>query len=427
MFSKFIFAAILIITNTSLYAQTKVIFTSHAQNEVEYSDFAIITDSSTNRNYILFLTYYKDDMYKSILSVYDDKNSLIFKQKFLKFILLFPSKSGCDKQLFMNNKFYFVDDKYLYKLDIKNTFIDSIKLPVSKYSGFNGHGGLYYYEQDNHEYLLYDYNTGVDLYKLNPLKLFKEFEKDFTNKGYGGMPILLKDKIIFTNKKNEVICKNIKDKKTIWTFNSGETDVSFLGINIGSVPDYISEYSFINDDPKELFMSTLDGDLIKIDVNTGTVNLKKESFRGDNHENFAGKLTYIVQYDMNRNSTTDFVCTSADKNLYVINGKDFSVLWFKEFDSKLYNPFSLYDINNDNIPEVFIYIDSYLYILNGKDGKVIYNLKISDEKFYGSRIILGNFNNNGKLNIILNSTYNKIKILEMENVNIPRGMMIMNK
>lgn len=426
MFSKFIFAAI-IISNTSLFAQSKIISTIHAQNKVEYSDFTIIKDSLTNRNYILFLTYSKDDIYKSILSVYNDKDSLVFKQKFVKTIPIFPSKSGCDKYLFLNNKYYFIDNYYLYKLDFKNISIDSIKLPVKKYHDIKGRRALYYYNQDNEEYLLYDYGTGIDLYNLNPLKLFKEFEKDFTNKGYGGMPILLKNKIIFINNKNEVICKNIKDKKTIWTFNSGETDVSFLGINIGTAADYISEYCFIDDNPKELFISTSNGDLIKIDVNTGTVNLKKESFRGDNHENFAGKLTHIIQYDMNQDNVNDFVSISADRNLYVINGKDFSVLWFKEFNSKLYDPFSLYDINNDNIPEVFIYIDSYLYILNGNDGKNIYKLRISNENFYGSRIILGDFNNNGKLNIILNSTYNKINILEMEDVNIPRGMMIINK
>jgi outer membrane protein assembly factor BamB len=320
-------------------------------------------------------------------------------------------------------------EKYVYILDVDKREIDSVKLSHNRYENLKSRKRVYYEQLNNQEVLVFDYGEMIDVYSTDPFKLLYSFKKDYEERGSGSKPLINQNTIIYLNKKNELICREITTNRIIWKYSTGGEGISFLGITVGSVADYISEYILVDENPRSIFINTSAGDLIKINGETGKEILKHDRFRGNKNlsKSYDGKLTFIAQADMNEDGFPDFPSVSTDKNIYCINGKDLTTIWYYKTDSKFEDLISLYDINGDSIPEVFaINIDQSLFIIDGKNGQAMVNKKLSDNGF-GSRTILCDYNNDGVLDLVVMLSTSQLTIYELNDVKVSKGMIVINK
>ena len=194
-------------------------------------------------------------------------------------------------------------------------------------------------------------------------------------------PICLDSLLIFQNKDNEITVYNSHKSEIIRTFNSGTESGYFLGVNLGIFNDRITSYRTTQErGDLVLYYLTSAGSLYKVNPVTGDTINYIHKFKGI--KNNAGLISSFHLIDINSDGVKDLIGPSVDQNLYCINGVDFSVIW--EFDTGYENqmPVSLYDLNQDQIPEVFNVNDAMkLTILDGKSGGKILQYQIKDQNY----------------------------------------------
>ena len=188
-----------------------------------------------------------------------------------------------------------------------------------------------------------------------------------------------------------------------------------MGISLGTLPlRFMSCY--VNPDDSLVYTATWAGDLYKIDPTSGRVVLKKERFRGDG--NNAGLLTRMYFQDMTGDGKPEIVSPSVDENIYCIDPKDFSVKWMYEAENENQTPLAFYDITGDGIPEVFSVCDYdlVLSILDGSNGNLIkdFEMKKEHKKFNQTYALVADIDGNGYIDIITQSSRQKIRFLELK-------------
>ncbi len=395
---------------------------------MKFWSFTVLKNSQTNENYIVLYSLH-DELSKGKLTVYNSNFQLVLEKVFTEYLPYFSSSSGSHLTVLGRKNFHFMGGKYVYILDVDKREIDSVKLSHNRYENLKSRKRVYYEQLNNQEVLIFDYGEMIDVYSTDPFKLLYTFKKDYEERGSGSKPFINQNTIIYLNKKNELICREITTNKIIWKYSTGDESISFLGITVGSVADYISEYILVDENPRSIFINTSAGDLIKISAETGKEIIKHNRFRGNKNlsKSYDGRLTFIAQADMNEDGSPDFPSVSTDKNIYCINGKDLTTMWYYKTSSKFEDLISLYDINGDSIPEVFaINIDQSLFIIDGKNGHALVNKRLSENGF-GSRVVLCDYNNDGVLDLVSLLSTGQLTIYELNDVKVSKGMIVINK
>jgi outer membrane protein assembly factor BamB len=337
------------------------------------------------------------------LMVYNSKFQIVFKKENI------PNEIyGTD--VFANREyFYFKGNKQIYKINTSVFTLDSIKTNRI-------YKNLIVHTIKDSEILVADHLNGFDLFSLPGLKLNEEIN-------VGGIanisiPRVYNDVIYFNTKKNLLTAYDFKKHKIIWNFDGGESKVKFMGIKVGSMPNTIKRYKIYSN--KYLLVNSFGGDLFKLDVESGISFFSKKKFRGD--DNNAGLLRSLTFVDINKDGRNEIIAPSVDHNIYCISEKDFSVLWSYNTDDENQIPVSLYDVNNDQIPDVLSVNDKLkLSIINGSDGRLLNEVKLQTESSFGqSEIILSDFNNNNLLDLFVigrdKNESTQLKFLEFSNV-----------
>lgn len=390
--------------------------------------FAVLKNSQTNENHLVIYSL-NDKPAKSKISVYNSKYQLVLEKEFTEILPYFSSSSGSHSTVLGRKNFHFIGEKYVYILDIDKLKIESIKLSDNRYENINQKRRVYYEQLNNQEILVFDCGKTIDIYATNHFKLLYSFKKEYEERGSGTKPFIDQNNIIYLNKKNELICKEIKTNRIIWEYSTGTEGISFLGITVGNASDYISEYILVDEKPRSFFINTSAGDLIKINAENGKEIVKHDRFRNNKNltKSYDGRLTFISQADMNEDGIPDFPSVSTDKNIYCINGKDLSTMWYYSTSSKFEDLISLYDINCDSIPEIFaINIDQSIFIIDGKTGHALVNEKLSTSGF-GSRAVLCDYNSDGSLDLVCILPTNQVSIYELNGINVNKGLIVINK
>jgi outer membrane protein assembly factor BamB len=237
--------------------------------------------------------------------------------------------------------------------------------------------------------------------------------------------IFHKGRIVYKHKVNGITIFDLKENKTLWKYDTGSDGIYMLGIKVGTYPNEVSRFLIDEDKTTYLIMNTWFGHIYKFDFNTGKVLLEKKRFRGTG--NNAGLINSFNLMDMNKDGVKDIVAGSVDNNVYCVNGKDLSVMWEYDTDNEIQLPLSLYDINGDKIPEVFVIndYDNVLFILDGKTGALIKEKNIKDwEELNQTSVILADFNGNGKMDLIVKRNPRKLQLYEMKDIQIPKNSIV---
>lgn len=427
LYSYITFFIIFFYANNIIFSQIKELKTITVPNSKGYADFTLVHNKKNNSNYIVFLTVTEDE---SRIVIFNRSYNLVYEKSFNESLATLSWSSGSNNNISKNNYFYLISKNYIYQLDIVKMKIDSFRIKNNNYINLKNVRHLYPDRINSEKVLIFDYEKGVDIYSINPFSLIHTFNKEFHDKGYGSKPILINGNIIYINKKNEIICRDLSTGKKKWSYSTGETDIGFLGIDIGSAENSITEYVLAKNH-QSLLVCTMTGNIISINVEDGSEIIKVENFAGDDLANYAGKINYISQADVNKDNIVDFILSSSDNNIYCLNGTNLNILWNIELEDKSGDPTSEMDITGDSVPEIFLTNNSKLYILNGINGKILFQKKIlsyskNDDSFI-ARVILCDFNNNEKLDIITLASANEIKIFEMDNVKVPKGIIVGTK
>lgn len=169
------------------------------------------------------------------------------------------------------------------------------------------------------------------------------------------------------------------------------------------------------------------GSIYKFDLLTGKMIQKLDNFRGTGSN--AGVMNYIDLLDMNNDGTPDIIGGSVDHNIYCLNGKNLSLIWKFDTDNEIQLPLTFYDINNDNVPEVFCVndYDNNLYILDGRTGKQLVKRSVKDnnnKKLNQTSVILADYDGNGLLDILLRVNPQTIQLFEMADVKVPKNSIV---
>lgn len=358
-----------------------------------YTSPYIIKDSRNNMNYLL--TFFYDDNI-GYFKIYDSKE----KEVFSKII----ATRAMNRYLcfFYKNIFYFFSEK-LYRMDISKMTLDSVSLKSSDYLSI----GLL---NLNNQIILNTKSANkIDLYDFKNLSYLKTIESN-----YGKQDIIrnCNSTLIYRNSDNELAAYDINKNKIIWKINTGKADAKLLGVTLGSFNNFITSYLVIDGGNENyLYMTTVNGDLYKLDPLSGKVLIKKEHFRGD--DNNSGLITDLQFADVNGDGISDLIGPSVDYNIYCLDGRNLSVLWQYDTGYENQSPVTLKDVNNDGIPEVFNINDKMtLTVLNGKNGECKLSYKIEDEKNQ-TRPLVDYYYQNKNLNVIVKANDNEIRIYEI--------------
>lgn len=394
---------------------TKIVYANNLEivstiNEKDYKIASIkIVKNYYNLQNCLFVFSYND--YKGKLKIYDSKGSEVFiKGNIDKYIY--------SEKTFTYNKTFFFFSKELFFINLTDFSIDSIYLEKTNYHSLQISPG------NSKDILIASYENGIDIYNLKSFKIIKKIKrKESINYDF---PIILDNFLIFLNADNELAAYSFKEKSIIWNINTGKQGAYLLGIKIGTFNDKFSDYKiFKKNNLFSIYATTFSGCLYKINALNGKVIQKKERFKGKG--NNAGLIRNISLIDINHDGIKDLLGASVDHNIYCIDGSDFSIIWEHDTGNENQMPLSLYDINGDDIPEVFG-VNDYemkLSIIDGKKGTLIDKVFLQNSnEFIQSTVTLADFNGNGYLNLITKGDFGIIKIFEFNNVKIPKNKII---
>jgi len=321
-----------------------------------------------------------------------------------------------DYQTLYKDQIFFLG-KALNSFSISDFKITNYKIPNNDYRSF------ILAEYENQTLFIACNKSRVDIYDTKDGKFVNKILFDEEMK----IPRIMyhKDRIVYKHKVNGITVFDLKENKTLWKYDTGSDGMYMLGIKVGTLSNEISRFLIDEDKDSFLIMNTWFGYLYKFDFNSGKVLLEKKRFKGTG--NNAGLINTFDLIDMNKDGVKDIVAGSVDNNVYCINGKDFSVMWEYDTDNEIQLPLSLYDINGDKIPEVFVVndYDNVLFILDGKNGKLIREKNIKDwEKLNQTSVILVDFNGNGKLDLIVKRNPRKLQLYEMKDIQIPKNSIV---
>lgn len=382
--------------------------------------FTVAKNNSTGENLIVAYRY-DGGRNKLYLSVYGKRGQTLLNAEINEQLQLFSESSGSSSAVIGQDMYCFFGKKVMYRLHTAPLQIDTIPLNHSRYSALRYLRYVYAEIVNKRKVVVYDFFSGIDIYDSRTGELMYTFNKEFENKGIGSKPILFHNRIIFLNKKNELICRDLQSQKTVWKYNAGEEKVKVLGISIASVEDGISQCLLLSGPQEFLLVNTYSGDMVLINPNNGDVIRKREKFRGNTEytDKWTGRLMYMVQDRVPQTGNKVVFGAGKDKNLYAINTDNLSANWSYLSDAEFSSPIAGYDVSGDEIPDIFSCNNNgRLVVVNGANGSVLFDRYAGN---CGSRVVLCDFDGNGKLDMILNPQKDLMKIFELPNVSVTKN------
>jgi WD40 repeat protein len=261
----------------------------------------------------------------------------------------------------------------------------------------------------------------IDVYDISNFDLVDEINYD----NFGSINISSDGRllaIISSDIKKIAIYDQI-NKSIVWEYQTKKYPIKLYGINFGKINDPVLYCDFAWEKEKLfLYYTSGFGNLMKFDAKTGEIKLIKERFMGSG--NNAGAIVNFKFADFNKDGHVDLVGPSVDHNVYCINGQDFSVIWKYNSGYENQSPVSLYDITGDGVPEVIGVSDKMkLFIIDGASGSPIEEIVLSNRKDQ-SIVALCDFNGNERLDLVVKSDYNKIKVFEINSVKVQKNAII---
>ncbi|MBI5473343.1 MAG: hypothetical protein HY961_13445 [Ignavibacteriae bacterium] len=369
-------------------------------NDGEINDFYLERNTDNNQYYLLVL------LRKGGLKVFNAKRELVFQRVGVRSFVYWG-----DTYLH-NNILYFFETQELYGLnfdDFKTAKAPSQRLPHDLYTHYRA------YKDKTSELLVAENDTIVDVYQFPDLDSIARLKRQTGEYSY-----YVDGLVVYNARRRDLFAFNLNEKKMQWKIDAGERKAKFMGISLGVFPGWWMR-PYWNPDDNLVYARTSSGDLYKIKPKSGEVVLKKEQFRGD--ANNAGLLTRMYFKDMNGDGKNEIVSPSVDENIYCIDPKDFTVKWVYEAENENQMPLAFYDITGDGIPEVFSVCDYdlMLSILDGSSGKLImdFELKKEHKKFNQTYVVVADIDGNGYLDIITQSSRQKIRFLELKTPKLP--------
>ncbi|MBU1299118.1 MAG: VCBS repeat-containing protein [Bacteroidetes bacterium] len=350
---------------------------------------------------------------ESYLKVFGPQGDKLFQHPF-------SGRMYASKTFQRQNKIFFFSGK-LYFLDLATFHLDSVALMREDYRG------LTWVTTGKRDVLIASYADGIDLFDLQTVTLVQEIKRDEEIRLAANVPVEDNGVMIFQSKENELRGYDLASSRILWSYSFGSQPGYYLGIKIGTARDIISHFAVVRENEKPAVVAaSFSGTLVKLDLHTGRVILKKERFKGTG--NNAGLIGHFTMLDMNGDGVQDLVGGSVDYNVYCINGKDFSVLW--EYNTGYENqmPCSFADVNGDGTPDVFSVNDEYRFtVLDGKTGKLIYETIVQEGVKKGwnqTKVLLADLNNNGLLDVIVKGGWDKLRIFELREVRVPKNAIV---
>jgi len=388
---KFIIMFVLLFVYSNFSKNLQIISTINTKYK-DITTFDVFYNVKNVRNIAVFS--YNKILNTSFLEIFNQRNKVIFSKN-----LGVGSVMGINTVITRTKLFYFLNK--LFILDVNDLQLDSVDLKNNDYTTLQISGDL----------LIMNTYKNIDIYSINTFKLLNTIKRKETIPW--DLPKLQQDLITFKYLQNELQIFDYKRNKQIKRFNTGEKEVSLLGVKIGSMKDAITDYKIYNN---FLYFVTLGGSIYKYDFGLKKNLISRKYFMGD--ENNAGLINNFWFTDANLDGIEDFVGAAVDNNIYCINGKDLSTLWQYNTGNENQDPIYLYDINADSIPEVFgvNYYDQKLFIIDGKTGKLLYDKILNDEgKWYPTSVFVDDRDNDGNIEIVCKSGLpNELIILELK-------------
>ncbi len=365
-----------------------------SSNDLNIYTSPYVIKNTQNRQYYM-LAFFYDDNY-GYFKVFKTNNEEIYSKTINRRTM---NRFLC---FFYNDYFYFFSDK-LFRLNISGLQLDSVTLLRNDYIAVN------ILNLDNRTILYAKTDDKIDLYDMTDYKIINSLKSKY------GKPDIIKafdNLLIFRCSENELTAYDLIGKKIKWKLNTGKSEAKLWGIKLGTFDNFITSYQVINNNPESfVYITTVIGDLYKLEALSGKVLIKRERFRGD--DNNSGLITDLQYADINGDGIEDLICPSVDYNIYCINGKDLSILWQYDTGFENQTPIKLSDINNDGIPEVFNVNDKMtLSILSGIDGKCLLSYTIDEEKNQTCPLV-GYFYGDEHLNVIVKANNYEIRVYEL--------------
>lgn len=316
------------------------------------------------------------------------------------------------------NKIFFFSGKF-YSLDLAAFHLDSVALKREDYRGLN------WETLGKRDVLVASYADGIDLFDLQTFTLVQEIKRD--EKTQAVKAVVDNGVMIFESKENELRGYDLANKRILWSYSFGSQPGYYLGIKIGTFRDFVTHFVVVRESENAAVVAASSfGTLVKLDLYTGQVILKKERFKGT--ANNAGLIGTFTMMDMNGDGVQDLIGGSVDYNVYCINGKDFSVLW--EYNTGFENQMacSLVDVNRDGVPDVFSINDEMkMSIIDGSNGRVLSEIVLQEGVTNGrnqSDVLLADLNGNGLLDVIVKGDWDKLRIFELGGISVPKNAIV---
>jgi hypothetical protein len=397
------------------------------QNEIIQEKTIFETTEEFNIRY--FNVLYDQISKKNLLFVYEIKEN--DKNEYINSILIFDNKGNKHriiekisrdfyihhKNTFtINNCFYFIWDS-LYCLELNSFRIKSYHLRNSSYkslSTFNDNGI---------DFILAGADKFIDVISLEHMEVLESIQRaeiiTISNSS-----IIGKNKLIYLAEDNKLSRYNLQDNNQLWSFDTGNLNLKFLGIKLGIIDNIITDF---NENGQTVYLSTISGEIYKIHSDQGTLLSVSKNFSGS--KNNAGLIvSFIVGDDCNQDGIGDIIAPSVDHYIYCINGKDLTTIWKYDTGAENQTAVSLFDITKDGIADVFgINDEMKLSVINGHTGKLIYQ-KIIQKNIEGgknqSNVIIADFFGESEPNIIVISDFNKLTVFSIAEIRTEKNIII---
>lgn len=386
-----------------LYAIVQLLITEVFQTEssnFEIYHFTMVKDYASGKNNLLTIDY-NDALYRINCIDFEGKSKTLFST---------PKDKGPIKPNFLEAESFWFFTNRLYRLDLKTLTIDTTVLQNENYVYVRS------YVFRDMRYLLCSNNQEIKIF--NP-ENFDEIECIQRENSVNNDEVdVLNGQILYRHDRDKLALYDLDSRKDLWRVKTEEQPGFFMGIKLGTSTDIYTEYQFSK--TGEVYATTFSGCLYRIESQTGKILAHKTRFKGE--DNNAGLIANFNLIDMNDDQIPDMVGPAVDNNVYCLDGRDLSVIWEFNTGYEAQLPVSHYDINRDSIPEVFGVNDEMkLSIIDGRSGRCLYERIIQEGITKGrnqTEVILGDFNGNGRLNIVTRSATNRLQVLELPDVNI---------
>lgn len=401
MFKSLLMVLFLLINSSNYYINNDLTF----KINTKIAGYSIVSNHADNKNNLI-ISYISNNERKYYR--YNNKGEVIHED----------AMRGGYVGILQNKIFYW--DKEFYSIDLNNS-----KKIVYHGMRDNQYKGVDLCNYNNGEILVTYNSWNIYVYDVNSSKIICDINKSITNEEGAKFERVKYQNgyLIYTYKNNGIAVFSIKSNKLLWKYDTGSLPVKVLGIKFGSLPNFVSDFE-IESKRNVLVVNCGLGSIYKFDLMTGKMIQKVDNFRGVSSN--AGVMNYIDLIDMNNDGVPDIIGGSVDHNIYCLNGKNLALIWKFDTDNEIQLPLTFYDINNDNVPEVFCVndYDNNLYVLDGKTGKQLVKRNVKDnnnKKLNQTSVILADYNGNGLLDILLRVNPHTIQLFEMADVKVPKN------